>query len=353
MSFSSIHLNPEWVEVLDQLKLPHQEDYLRTSSYQELAQAIREMKIRGAPAIGVAAACAQYLALKEMLVRGDFEPAKWQEICNFILDTRPTAVNLVWALDCVNQFIHQHLNVPKEELLKKVYQFVDSLLKQDIQTNQRIAANGIKLIDHDSKILTYCNTGALATAGVGTALGVIAKANQHKKGIYVYACETRPYLQGARLTAWELKKLKVPFSLIADNMAGYFMQKQRVDLVIVGADRIAANFDVANKIGTYTLAVLAKAHKIPFYVAAPKSTFDAKIATGADIPIEQRAQNELTTIAGKSIAPDEIQVENPAFDVTPADLISGIITDEGLYLKDEITHQWQKQDPDSTKRSAA
>jgi methylthioribose-1-phosphate isomerase len=251
--------------------------------------------------------------------------------------TRPTAVNLFWAIERMRACVYRHRDVPLAALQRTVWDEAQRILAEDIQINRRIGEHGLPLIPSHSAILTHCNAGALATAGYGTALGVIRAAHFAGRQIHVLADETRPFLQGARLTTWELQRDQIPVTLITDNMAGYFMSQGRVDLVIVGADRIAANGDVANKIGTYSVAVLAKAHNIPFYVAAPYSTIDLKTKSGADIPIEQRHPSEVTTVhGGHPVAPKGVAVYNPAFDVTPAELITAIITERGVFKPQEI-----------------
>jgi methylthioribose-1-phosphate isomerase len=288
------------LEVLDQRLLPDQIRYLTCRNAKEVADAIRDMAVRGAPAIGCAAAFG--IAL---------EPT--ESSYDILAKSRPTAVNLFWALERMRRARDKRSEA-------------EAIFAEDFAVNRAIGANGAKLVPEKARILTYCNTGALATAGHGTALGVIRSACD--KGVSVIACETRPYLQGARLTTWECAQEGIPCTLIADNMAGHLMTRGEVDLVIVGADRIAANGDVANKIGTYTLAVLAQRHGLPFYVAAPLSTFDAKTSDGSKIPIEERASEEMTGYRGTRWAPEGVQVKNPAFDVTPAGLITAIICEK-------------------------
>jgi methylthioribose-1-phosphate isomerase len=290
------------LELLDQRLLPDRIAYVICRNATEVAAAIRDMVVRGAPAIGCAAAFG--IAL---------DPR--QSSYEILAKSRPTAVNLLWALE------RMRLATDKKAEAQVIF-------AEDIAVNHVIGARGAKLIPQGARILTYCNTGALATAGHGTALGVIRSARD--KGISVIACETRPYLQGARLTAWECMQEGIPCTLIADNMAGYLMSRNELDLVIVGADRIAANGDTANKIGTYTLAVLARRHGLPFYVAAPLSTFDPRIADGSMIPIEERPADELTGYRGQRWAPEGIAVRNPAFDVTPAELITAIICEKAV-----------------------
>jgi len=290
------------LELLDQRLLPDQFVYVTCRSAAQVAAAIRDMVVRGAPAIGCAAAFGIALEPKE----SSYE---------ILAKSRPTAVNLSWALERMRRAPDKKAEA-------------EAIFAEDLAVNRAIGARGAKLIPQGARILTYCNTGALATAGHGTALGVIRSARD--KGVSVIACETRPYLQGARLTAWECMQEGIPCTLITDNMAGHCMSRGEVDLVIVGADRIAANGDTANKIGTYTLAVLAQRHGLPFYVAAPLSTFDPSIADGSMIPIEERPADEVTGYRGLRWAPQGIAVRNPAFDVTPAELITAIICEKGV-----------------------
>jgi methylthioribose-1-phosphate isomerase len=296
------------LDLLDQRLLPGRISYVRCRSAKEVARAIRDMVVRGAPAIGCAAAFGVVLSGKS---RKTFEVLK---------QSRPTAVNLFWALERMKR-----ARDLEEEAL--------SIYEEDIAANRAMGKLGAKLVPKRARVLTYCNTGALATAGHGTALGVIRSAFYLKKHPSVIACETRPYLQGARLTAWECVQEGIPCTLVTDNMAGHLMSRGEVDVVVVGADRIAANGDVANKIGTYPLAVLARRHGIPFYVAAPLSSFDPKLRDGSRIPIEERAPDEVTGYRGLRWAPKGVQVRNPAFDVTPAELISGIICEKAVVLK--------------------
>lgn len=297
--------------LLDQRYLPYKESYVECFSAKEVAEAISNMVVRGAPAIGVSAAYGMALAS----LRGD----DLAQAAKVLKDARPTAVNLAWAVD----------RVLKEAKSGKLINVVaEQIFAEDINTNQAIGKAGVEIVPFQAKILTHCNAGALATAGFGTALGVIRAAKDRIS--MIYADETRPYLQGARLTAWELVEDDIPVTVIADNMAGYLMQQGKIDLVIVGADRIARNGDTANKIGTYSLAVLAHAHGIPFYVVAPSSTFDLSLADGSLIPIEQRSREELTEFNGCKIVADKCLVYNPSFDVTPARYIAGIITEKGI-----------------------
>lgn len=302
------------LRMLDQRKLPLEESWLDLHSAHEVADAIREMAVRGAPAIGVAAAYGMALAA----FRGDDR----NRSDHVLRSSRPTAVNLFWALDRIARV--------QEWSGNEIFAEAARIELEDREANHAIGRHGTEVLRHGSRILTVCNTGSLATAGHGTALGVIRSA--HEKGLvsFVYACETRPRQQGLRLTAWELSKDGIPFAVIADGAAASLMRQGKVDAVIAGADRIAANGDTANKIGTYGLAVLARAHGIPFYIAAPVSTIDGAIENGSKIPIEERSADELTVIDGVRVAPQGCPVYNPAFDVTPADLITAIVTEKGV-----------------------
>ena len=325
----------EWtdagVRFIDQTKLPTEEVYVTCKNYQEVADAIRTMIVRGAPAIGVAAAMGVALgALQaQATTLPEFE-REFDAICNELAGTRPTAVNLFWAIRRMRDKFDQLRGLPVSEIQRELVAEAQRMLVEDIAANEAMGQHGAVLMPASGAVLTHCNAGALATAGYGTALGVIRAAVASGKQISVFADETRPFLQGSRLTAWELMKDGIPTTLIADNMAGAMMRLGKIDAVIVGADRIAANGDVANKIGTYTVAVLAKEHGIPFYVAAPISTVDLKTPDGTKIPIEQRASAEVTHLAGKQIAPDHVRVENPAFDVTPNKYVAAIITERGV-----------------------
>lgn len=321
----------EWkdgaVVMLDQRLLPTQEEYLEFRDYREVARAIKDMVIRGAPAIGVAAALG--IALGMQKARGDLRRG-FETIAATMAATRPTAVNLFWAIDRMRQVFESVAGQSAAEIRRRLLDEALAIHAADIAANRAMGRFGEALIPAGATVMTHCNAGALATAGYGTALGVIRAAHEAGKNISVIANETRPFLQGARLTAWEMKKERIPTTLITDNMAGHFIKAGRVSCIVVGADRIAANGDVANKIGTYTLAVLAKRHRIPFFVAAPVSTVDLRCPTGDDIPIEDRPPREVTHIGGRQMAPRGIGVANPAFDVTPNDLVSAIITDRGI-----------------------
>ena len=323
----------EWlgnrVKILDQTKFPHEEVYLELGHYQDIASAIVEMKVRGAPAIGILGAYGVALgALKiENMARDEFLD-ELQVITQTLLATRPTAKNLFRAIDRMQQVAE--VGEDTLQIKKALIEEAVKIHAEEAAATRRLSQLGAELIRDGFTILTHCNTGALATAGYGTALGVIKQANEQGKNIKVLATETRPLLQGARLTTWELKKANIPVTLITDSMAGYFMKQGKVDCVIVGADRIAANGDTANKIGTYSLAVLAKENGVPFYVAAPTTTIDLSLASGGEIPIEQRSPAEVTHIQGVSLAPEGTQAANPAFDVTPHRYITTIITERGI-----------------------
>ncbi|NMA68628.1 MAG: S-methyl-5-thioribose-1-phosphate isomerase [Desulfitobacterium sp.] len=325
----------EWMgdslKILDQTRLPIEIKYRLATNYEEVAEAIEKMEVRGAPAIGAAAAYGYALGA----IKYDGELANLKEhmekVQKRLAETRPTAVNLFWALRRMEDRMRELHDVTDFGKIKQVLiSEADQIAEDDRQVNYLIGEEGNSIIPEEANILTHCNAGALATVEYGTALGVIRAAHRSNKKINVYAGETRPFLQGARLTALELMKDEIPVTLIADNMAGFLMQQGKVDLVLVGADRIAANGDTANKIGTYSLAILAQAHEIPFYVAAPTSTIDLKVASGQEIPIEERDAQEIREVFGVQVAPADVDVYNPAFDVTPSKLITGIITEKGI-----------------------
>ena len=315
--------------MIDQRLLPTEEVYNTYKKVEEVAEAIRSMVIRGAPAIGVAAAMGIALGVKN-LASEDGLKEKFDRICQIIRETRPTARNLFWAIDRMREIFERHREASLQEIQTALEQEAVRIHREDIEINRKIGEHGQQLLAQRVNVLTHCNAGALATAGYGTALGVIRAAVENGKEIQVFADETRPFLQGSRLTAWEMMKERIPCTLITDNMAGYFMRLGQIETVVVGADRIAANGDVANKIGTYTVAVLAKEHDVPFYVAAPLSTIDLNTPTGDQIPIEQRDIKEVTEMNGRILVPQGVSVANPAFDVTPNHLISAIITEQGV-----------------------
>lgn len=328
--------------ILDQRKLPHKEIYFKADSLRKVKSAIRNMLVRGAPAIGIVGAIGYYIGVKEFekRIKFPFEAKRLQShfknIYSKLSTARPTAVNLFWALERMHTraeaLLSQREKIKKEDweiLIENLKLEALSIWEEDIEANLRMGELGAEILP-EGGILTHCNTGALATGGYGTALGVIRKAFEIGKKLIVYADETRPFLQGSRLTAWELSKLKIPYRIITDNSAGFLMKKGLVKAVIVGADRIAKNGDTANKIGTYSLSLLAKAHQIPFYVCAPTSTFDLKISTGGDIPIEERDPKEVLSCGGKIVSPKKGRALNFVFDITPAENISAIITERGI-----------------------
>jgi methylthioribose-1-phosphate isomerase len=325
----------EWtdagVRFIDQTKLPTEETYVTSKTYEEVAESIRSMVVRGAPAIGVAAAMGIALGVRESKAKNHEDlRCEFGHICDVLAATRPTAVNLFWAIRRMKQKFDSVSNQPIDEIKKTLIAEAQLMFVEDIATNEAMGRHGAVLLPSSGAVLTHCNAGALCAAGYGTALGVIRSAIAEGKKIRVFADETRPFLQGSRLTAWELMKDGIPTTVISDNMAGAMMRQGKIDAVIVGADRIAANGDVANKIGTYTVAVLAKEHGIPFYVAAPFSTIDLDTPDGSMIPIEQRSSREVTHMAGKQITPDGVGIENPAFDVTPHKYVTAIITERGV-----------------------
>ncbi len=327
----TIEWDDEVVRLIDQTKLPQEYIIVEYDDYRGVGRAIKEMEIRGAPAIGAAAAFGMALAAvgSKAASRVKFLH-DLEEAARYLGGTRPTAVNLFWALDRMLSRAHasdlEDLDLLREDLVAEAQRVAD----EDVAINKRMGANGASLIVDGTSILTHCNAGALATVDFGTTLGVIRTAHAQGKHIHVYVDETRPYLQGARLTAWELMQEGIPMTLITDNMAGHFISRGKVDIVLVGADRVAANGDVANKIGTYSLAVLARENGIPFYSVAPTPTVDLETATGESIPIEERNHREVTHIRGVPIAPEGVQVANPAFDVTPHRYVTGIVTEEGI-----------------------
>jgi methylthioribose-1-phosphate isomerase len=323
----------EGVNFLDQTKLPHEESYVLAADYRQVATVIRDMIVRGAMAIGVSAAMGVAIGIERSkattLAELDKEVA---EICDHLAGTRPTAVNLFWGIAQVRELYNAlaAAGTPIPEIKRQVVALALRLYDEDIANCRRLGAFGAELMPTEGTVLTHCNAGALAACGYGSALGVIRAAIGQGKQIDVFADETRPFNQGTRLTAWELMKDNIPTTLICDNMAGYFMGQGRIKAVVVGADRIAANGDTANKIGTYSVAILAKEHGIPFYIAAPFNTIDPATATGAGIPIEERSAREVTHVKGVQVTPDGVGIANPAFDVTPAKYIAAIITERGV-----------------------
>jgi methylthioribose-1-phosphate isomerase len=325
----------EWtdsgVRFIDQTKLPTEETYVTCRTADQVADVIRDMIVRGAPAIGVAAAMGIALGVKNSKAEtvGELRP-EFERVCDVIGKTRPTAVNLFWAIRRMRDKFELLRVRPLPQLKQALIEEAQRMHAEDIAANQAMGKFGATLMPASGGVLTHCNAGALATCGYGTALGVIRAAVEQGKKIHVYADETRPFLQGSRLTAWELMKDNIPTTVISDNMAGAMMSQGKIGAIVVGADRIAANGDVANKIGTYTVAVLAKEHGIPFYVAAPLSTIDFETASGNTIPIEQRNAREVTHFAGKQVTPDGVLIENPAFDVTPSKYVTAIVTEKGI-----------------------
>lgn len=325
-----------YLELIDQRVLPSDFVKIKCTSPEQLYEAIKTLAVRGAPAIGVAAAYGVVLGLQKLNCASGVEAAldRVEQTCKHLASSRPTGSNLFWALDRVRQaaqqFVTSEASATVSELRQLVFDVANSICDEDVQMCRRIGTNGERFIDNGAAVLTHCNAGALATAGQGTALSVLYEAHKKGKQFKVYADETRPLLQGARLTAWELQQAGLDVTVICDDMAGWLMKQGKIDAVITGADRIAANGDTANKIGTYSLAVLAQKNRVPFYVAAPSSTFDLSLKTGDEIPIEQRSADEVSTFADSRIAPDGVCVYNPAFDVTEAALITAIITDKGV-----------------------
>jgi methylthioribose-1-phosphate isomerase len=334
MKFKTIEWKGDRVRMLDQRRLPQEVHYLDCRNASSVAEAIRTMAIRGAPAIGIAAAMGIALAAKRIRSNQTKMFRKSLErVCQEMKETRPTAVNLFWAVDRMEKILERVESDGVEETKRRLVREALRILETDVEVNRKIGMYGKKLIKEGDGVLTHCNAGALATGGYGTALGVIYAARDEGRQFQVFVDETRPMLQGCRLTAWELVQEKIPATLITDNMAGVLMRKGLVNLVVVGADRIARNGDTANKIGTYGLAVLSKSHGIPFYVAAPTSTLDLSLVSGEEIPIEERNIAEVTHFRGHPIAPKGVKAFNPAFDVTPHSLIHGIITEKGIIRK--------------------
>ncbi len=326
----TIEWTDDGVVMLDQRALPQQEIYLTFNRSEQVIEAVADLVIRGAPAIGVAAAMGMALGAQSFSDEPEEFRAQMADLSARMNAARPTAVNLRWAVRRANRVAEEALAEGVAAAKARLITEARLMHQQDIEMNRAIGQHGVALVPDEATILTHCNAGALATAGYGTALGVVRAAQEAGKNVNVLADETRPFLQGARLTTWELQKDDIPVTLITDNMAGHLMKQGKVDCVLVGSDRIAANGDVANKIGTYTVAVLAQRHDIPFYVAAPTSTVDLEAASGDDIPIEERSSDEVVVINGLRIVPDGVSAAYPAFDVTPNELVGAIITEEGV-----------------------
>ena len=331
MTTPTVSYVPGTVRLLDQTRLPHVEEVLECHSIDQLVDAIRRLVVRGAPAIGVAAAWGVVLSA-QLRQQDDFYAGVREDIAT-LRASRPTAVNLGWALDRLGAELDRirEENVEPEPALVYLTEAAERIHEEDIELCRRMGENGAELLPDESTIITHCNTGALATAGIGTALGVVFAAVAAGKKVKVFADETRPLLQGARLTAWELNRAGIEVDVICDGAAGWTLQTHQIDAVLVGSDRIAGNGDVANKIGTYSLAVLARRHGVPFYVVAPYSTLDLSLASGDEIPIELRDPTEVTAFGGNQTAPRGVGAFNPAFDVTPAELVSGIVTEKGVF----------------------
>lgn len=328
MPVKTIRWNNNHVIMLDQRLLPRKEVYRVYRDYAEVARAIRDMVIRGAPAIGVAAAMG--VALGALWMKGKNFDREIERIFRLLARTRPTAINLFWALERMRRIYIEKRSLGIETVKRLLKEEAQKIYEDDLAANRLLGRYGAKLLGNRSRVLTHCNAGALATAGYGTALGVIRAMKESGKQVEVLVNETRPFLQGARLTAWELKKEKVPVTLFTDNMVGYVMQHNKVDAVVVGCDRVAANGDVANKVGTYGIAVLARRHNIPFYVAGPTSSIDLKCPSGAEVPIEERSPREVSHIFGRPVTPRGVRILNPAFDITCHELVSAIITEKGV-----------------------
>jgi methylthioribose-1-phosphate isomerase len=329
--FSTIEWTDGGVVMLDQRRLPEREIYVTLRSAEEVAEAIRGMMIRGAPAIGVAAAMGMALGFRDAAGdSADERRSRFDSLARLMTATRPTAINLAWAVERMRRCLDEHAADPFPLLASALEEEALRVQREDIAANRAMGRHGAGLLPDDCRVLTHCNAGALATAGYGTALGVVRAAVESGKRVAVYADETRPFLQGARLTAWELHRDGIPVTVLTDGMAGHLFQKRSIDLCLVGADRIARNGDTANKIGTYQVAVLAQAHGVPFYVAAPTSTIDLEAMTGAEIPIEERSPLEVAHIGDRRVVPEGVPVLHPAFDVTPHGLIAAIVTERGV-----------------------
>ena len=338
MNVETLRWHEGRLQLIDQRRLPLEFEYVVCEDAAQVARAIRDMVVRGAPAIGCTAAYGVALEAQRYagVARAQFDAALEQSF-RVLGASRPTAVNLFWAIGRMRQCQQKTRQGSTQAAARALLELARQIHNEDIEINRAIGRHGVPLIADGARIMTHCNAGALATAGHGTALGVIRSARDAGKRVSVIANETRPYLQGARLTAWEMVQENIPVTLVTDNMAGYLMQQRRIDVIVVGADRIAANGDTANKIGTYTLAVLAERHRIPFYVAAPLSSIDIAIADGSAIPIEERDPTEVTSFRGMRWAPDGVSVANPAFDVTPAALITGLVTERGVIGQPDAT----------------
>lgn len=330
-AIQSIEWRSDHVRLIDQTFLPSRTVFLDIRDVGRMWEAIKSLRVRGAPAIGIAAAYGLYLGIKDLPdhTYQSFE-VELNRVCDYLAGSRPTAVNLMWALDRIKKTVHAHREEPIADIKIRILKTAQTIHDEDKRMCKMIGLNGVELIPQGANVLTHCNTGGLATGQYGTALSVIYHAHEMGKNIHVWVDETRPLLQGARLTAWELMRAGVPMHLVTDSMAGHLMSTGKVDVIIVGTDRVAANGDMANKIGTYSLAVLAKHHGIPFYVATPASTVDLNIGSGQQIPIEERDPKEVSSFGGHETAPHKVPVYNPAFDVTPAALISAYITEKGI-----------------------
>ncbi len=328
MAVKTIDWRNNTVRMIDQRLLPAREVIRTYRDYKGVAEAIRTMVVRGAPAIGVATAMGVALGMKG--VEGKRAQTRFETVAKTLRATRPTAVNLAWALERMKRVLEENLSLNAERLFRRMRDEAITIYREDIEINRALGRYGAELLPDPCSVLTHCNAGALASAGYGTALGVVRAARESGKKVSVYADETRPFLQGSRLTAWELHKDRIPVTVIADNMAATVLRSGRVDCVVVGTDRTAANGDVANKIGTYPLAVMARRHGVPFYVAAPLSSIDLGCSSGEKIPIEERSPSEIAEFGGKQITPKGVAIFNPAFDVTPANLVTGIVTERGV-----------------------
>tara|TARA_B100001939_G_scaffold17288_1_gene14377 strand:- start:14053 stop:15081 length:1029 start_codon:yes stop_codon:yes gene_type:complete len=333
--YKSISINKnKSVNILDQRLLPFQHKYIKTSDYKEVIKLIKSLAIRGAPAIGVAGAFACFFALKKLRNKKNYI-SSIEKSLNQIEKARPTAVNLSWSVERFRKIMMNNRDLPYLHCIELFYKEANKIYNEEKKVSERISINGLRLIRNNYKILTHCNTGALATTGPGTALGIIDYANKKFENINLYATETRPLNQGSRLTVWESSMKGIDCTLICDSMVSYIINSENIDIIIVGADRIAMNGDIANKIGTYQLAITANYHKIPFYVAAPISTFDMDIVSGDDIIIEERSRDEILKLKNIRIS-KAVKVQNPAFDVTPNNLISGIVTEKGIITKPNL-----------------